>query len=68
MAKTTMTYMREVRQRWGVFIKFYIYVSQALESDQSSSERGVYYRNRAAVHLKLQQYQEAVADCTAGIA
>ncbi len=40
---------------------------QALDADQSSSERGVYFRNRAAVYLKLQQYQEAVADCTAGM-
>ena len=43
-----------------------LFIKQALELDPSSSERGVYYKNRAAVHLKLNQYEEAISDTTAG--
>ena len=35
--------------------------------DMDNKEKGVYYKNRAAVYLKLEEYENAVFDCNAAL-
>ena len=41
--------------------------SRALDLTEKESDRSVYLKNRAAVHLKTENYQAVVDDCTASL-